>query len=366
MVRFILLATLLALGAQARADLGIDAHLSNATPWLREEVLLTVEVLDDRSIIEQIIAPWTPQGVIVRPLGSRQERLQMPEGVRIRHRHLWGVMPLYPGPLTLQPPMVEARVSGGQRIPLTPPALRMEPHPLDPLLPVDVPVSLLSLSATPLPETVPRGRPFTWSLAIEGQGLSARGIERWLDEALRNTGSLRVYPPDIKLRDGIDPTQPLRQRVEVRFTLEPRTSGIIALPELVLPYLDPTDGQLRLVRLSGSRIRVEHPLWLAVRPWLPWVVGILLLPALALTVRPHWQRWQNRRRWLRRLRQAEDPHTLRRAWHAGAPLALGQAATTDLWRLDAACYGQRPLDEASFQRLKASLIAKARQGSMPS
>ncbi|MGC8854799.1 MAG: hypothetical protein ACP5OY_07810 [Halothiobacillaceae bacterium] len=354
-----LLALLLMLGTAAHAGLGIEAHLANPTPWLREEVLLTVEVLDDRSIIEQIIAPWTPPGVIVRPLGSRQERVQTPEGVRIRHRHLWGVMPLYPGPLTLQPPTVEARVSGGQRLPLIPPILRLEARPLDPLLPVDVPVSLLSLSALPLPEAVPRGRPFTWNLAVEGQGLSVRGIERWLKEALRDTGSLRVYPPDIKLRDGIDPTQPLRQRVEVRLTLEPRTSGTITLPELVLPYLDPADGQLRLARLEGGPVAVQHPLWLALRPWLPWFAGAMLLAAAVIPLQRCGRRWLARRAWLHSLREADTPAALRRAWRGGAETLADVQTQALVQRLDAACYGNHPLGEADFRTLRQALLQAA-------
>ncbi|HET19542.1 MAG TPA: hypothetical protein ENO16_02900 [Chromatiales bacterium] len=355
---FAALALSLALPA-AHADLGIDARLSNASPWLREEVLLTVEVLDDRSIIEQIIAPWTPPGVVVRPLGSSQDRLQTPEGPRIRHRHLWAVMPLYPGPLELQPPTVEARISGSKRIPLSPPALRMEARPLDPLLPVDLPVSALRLTAAPLPEAVPRGRPFTWSLALEGQGLSARGIRRWLDESLRDTGTLRVHPPEVKLIERIAPESPLLQRVEARITFEPRESGTVRLPDLVLPHVDPMDGQPRLARLAGGQIAVQHPLWLAVRPWLPWAGGALLLIALAAGGRPRWQRLQRRRRWIRSLQASGDARALRHAWHAGASDENTQAARDELARLDAACYGREKMDEADFRELKARLTQKA-------
>lgn len=342
----------------AHADLGIDARLSNTSPWLREEVLLTVEVLDDRSIIEQIIRPWTPPGVVVRPLGSRQEREQTPAGPRIRHRHQWAVMPLYPGPLELQPPTVEARIAGGKRIPLTAPALRMEARPLDPLLPVDVPVSALRLTAAPLPEAVPRGRPFTWSLAIEGQGLSARGIRRWLDESLRDTGTLRVHPPEVKLIERIAPESPLLQRVEARITFEPRESGTVHLPDLVLPHVDPADGQPRLARIAGGQIAVQHPLWLAVRPWLPWVGGALLLIALATVARPRWQRLQRQRRWTRSLQAASDVRALRRAWYAGASEESTQAARDELARLDAACYGREKMDEANFRELKSRLIQR--------
>ena len=359
MVKRILLALLLMLAPPAHAGLGIEAHLANPTPWLREEVLLTVEVLDDRSIIEQIIAPWTPPGVIVRPLGSRQERVQTPEGVRIRHRHLWGVMPLYPGPLTLQPPTIEARVSGGKRLPLTPPLLRMEARPLDPLLPVDVPVSLLSLSAAPLPEAVPRGRPFTWNLAVEGQGLSARGIERWLKEALRDTGSLRAYPPDIKLRDGIDPTQPLRQRVEMRLTLEARDSGPVRLPQIRLPYIDPTDGMVRLTSLPATELRVQHPLWLALRPWLTWFAGAMLLAVLVIPLQRCGRRWLARRAWLRSLREADTPAALRRAWRGGAETLVDAQTQARVQRLDAACYGNHPLGEADFRTLRQALLQAA-------
>lgn len=356
MVRLLAASLGLLLSGLCHADLGIDAQLSNTTPWLREEIVLSVEVMDDRTIIEQIMPPWTPAGVMIRPLTGQQERLKTADGIRILHRHRWAVMPLYAGPLDLQPPEVEARVAGGGRITLTPPALHIETRPLDPLIPVDIPVSPLRIETQPVPDAIPRDRPLNWVITVEGQGISTRGLRHWLDEALRDTGSLRVYPPDMRLEDGITPENPLLQRVVARIVLEPRESGHARLPELVLPYVDPVDGQVHLARLAGSEIRVMHPLWLAVRPWLPWGVGSLLLALAFWIARPHWRRERQRRTWAEALRHAETPPALRKAWHKGGFGPSDDKTMALLERLDAACYGLKPLSEAEFNRLKQSLL----------
>lgn len=358
MVRPLALFMLLALAMQARAEIGIDAHLSSVHPWLRQEVLLSVEVLDDRSLIEQHIPDWTPPGVSVRRLGSRQERVQTAAGVRIRHRHLWAIMPLYPGPLTLQPPTIEARSSGGRRLELTPPALHMEVRPLDALLPVDLPVGRLRIESDPLPAALPRGRPVRVQLAIFGQGLSARGIERWLAESLRDTGSLRTYPPEVRVVGMIDPASPLLQRAEVHLSFEPLTLGRVRLPELSLPYVDPADGKPKLARIALGEFTVQHPLWLALRPWLPWAGGAALVLAIAALAAPRLRRLRARRAWRHAIEAAANPHALRRAWHAGASAQESEAARDELALLDAACYGRKPLPAAAFQALKARLLQR--------
>ncbi|MEW6765955.1 MAG: hypothetical protein AB1344_09240 [Pseudomonadota bacterium] len=360
MRRLILTAVLLMVGGLCHAEIGIHASLSKPDPWLREEVLLTVEVLDDRSIIEQSLTPWTPAGVALRPLSGQQERIRTADGVRILHKHRWAVMPLYPGPLVLQPPPVEIRTTGSGRQTLTPPALRLETRPLDPLLPVDVPVSALRIEAAPLPEAIPRGRPVVWTLGIEGQGLSARGVRRWLDEALRDTRDLRVYPPDIQLQDNIDPMQPLRQRSEARITLEPRASGAARLPEIKLPYIHPVDGQMRLAVLEGRTVRVMHPLWQAVKPWLLWGLMAIVLAGIGMLIRPIWRRWRTRDAWIKRLEAAESAHELRKAWRQGAATDIDHASAEAIDRLDAACYGRQPLDEKAYAALKARLIRRTR------
>ncbi|MFZ5580953.1 MAG: hypothetical protein ACOZAQ_10915 [Pseudomonadota bacterium] len=369
MVKHFTLACLLAATAlsAAQAEISVRASLSQTAPWVREEVLLTLEVVDDRSILEQKITPWTPPGIIPRPLPGQQERVKTETGVVILHRHRWALMPLYPGALTVQPPTLEIRAQdqgAGQsprRLILSAPPLNLDIRPLNPLLPADVPVGALHIDTAPLPADIPRGRPFTLQLTIEGQGLSARGIRRWLEEGLRDTGSLRLYPLDVKLIDVPDPAQPLRQRAEARLTLEPRASGLIRLPGMTLPFVDPADGALRMVALPETRLRVLHPLWLALRPWMPWLVALTAIAVGAWFGAPRWHRLRARRTWRRTLAEADTPHALRRAWRQAPVGADIPEAIPKLARLDAACYGNRPLDGKGLDALKAELIAMTRQ-----
>ncbi|MDD2893250.1 MAG: hypothetical protein PHF20_04915 [Halothiobacillaceae bacterium] len=323
--------------------------------------MLTLEVVDDRSIIEQHTAPWTPSGVSLRTLNPSEERIQTPEGVRILRRQRWALMPLYAGDITVQPPSIELRLSGQGRVSLTPDALHLKVRPLNPLLPADVPVSVLQLTLAPLPTAIPRGRPFNLNFNIQGSGLSTRGIRHWLDESLHSSGDLRIYPPEVRLVDNADPAQPLRQQAEVRLTFESQSSGKLQLPSITLPFVDPDTGEIQHATLPTPLITVQHPLWLALRPWLPWSMGGLALILLMLGTwryaRPRWKSAQQRRASIRALQAADSPKMLRAAWKAAAPRHLLDIETLDA-RLDAACYGVEVLNATEFNTLKEALIQR--------
>jgi len=360
-LRFLLLLTFCAIAPLTHAEISINAHIDNPNPWLSEEILLTVEVVDDRSIIEQNTAPWTPPGVTARPLNPSEERVQTADGIRILRRQHWAIMPLYAGELKLQPPTIEARVTGQGRVSLTPETLHLDVRPLNPLLPADVPVSTLRIKLAQPPKAVPRGRPFNINLSIEGTGLSTRGLRHWLDESLRSTGDLRIYPPDIRLGDNIDPAQPLLQHAIIRLTFESQASGQLALPSIVLPYVNPQDGSIQHAILFASTVRIEHPLWLALRPWLPWGVGAMALIVLLIGTwkyaHPRWQAARQRRAWLNELQAADSPKALRqimqKIWRHIPTTPSVQTLTQ---QLDAACYDSEPISATAFSNLKTRLI----------
>jgi len=204
---------------------------------------------------------------------------------------------------------------------------------------------------------VPRGRPFNLNLSIQGSGLSTRGLRHWLDESLRSTNALRIYPPDIRLSDNSDPAQPLLQQADIRLTFESQASGELTLPSLVLPYISPQDGSIQHASLTLGNVRIEHPLWLALRPWLPWIMGAIALIALVIGTwkyaHPRWQAAKQRRAWLGELQAAESPKELRRVWRHIPPNHRTQTLTQ---QLDAACYGSEPISASAFNALKARLI----------
>ncbi len=354
---FPLLILLTCFSVSLHAEISINATLSNPAPWVREETLLTVEVVDDRSLLDMQIEPWTPQGFALRTLNPSETRIQTAQGVRILRQQRWALMPLYAGNIRLQPPNVRLRTTGQARFTLTPQALQLDVRPLNPLIPSDLPVSPLQLKLDALPTAVARGRPFEARLDIQGSGLSARGLSQWLNESLHSSPGLRIYPPKVRIIDNLDPQRPLLQQAEVRLTLESQTSGALQLPAIILPFVDTQDGQIRQANIDFPAVQVEHPLWLALRPRLPWIVALLAMLAALFTawrVLPaHWRRRQHHRAILRELEAADTPKSLRAAWKKLAPNLLESAAAR---RLDAACYGQQALNAQDFTALKQELI----------
>ncbi len=357
-MRYAMFVVLLGLAPSIQAEISVHASISNPSPRVREEVLLTLEVVDDRSMLEMQVAPWTAPGFSLRPLNPSVERIKTDNGIRILHRQHWAVMPLYAGAMTLQAPSVELRATGQGRFSLTPAPLSLDVRPLNPLLPVDVPVSRLHLSPASLPAAIPRARPFNLSFTVQGNGLSVRGLRHWLDESLHDSGEVRIYPPEIRLVDNIDPARPLQQQAEIRLTFEAGTSGNITLPEVVLPYVDPQDGLILHARLPAAELRSEHPLWLQVRPWLPWGLGVTVLGVLMIFAwrfaHPRWQAARQRQSNLAALHAAATPKDLLAVWKS-IPQASDASALHA--RLNAACYGPISLDEPAFRALKLACIA---------
>ncbi|MEW5837477.1 MAG: hypothetical protein AB1717_01405 [Pseudomonadota bacterium] len=356
MKRIGILFLLVFLAPVAHAEISVNATLSNPAPWVREETLLTLEVVDDRSLLDMQIEEWTPQGFALRKLNPSETRVQTAQGVRILRQQRWALMPLYAGNISLQPPTLHLRTTGQVRSTLTPQALQLEARPLNPLIPSDVPVSSLQIKQDALPTAAARGRPFEIKFNILGSGLSARGLNRWLNESLHSSPTLRIYPPQVRIIDNLDPQRPLLQQAEVRLTLESQASGFLQLPAIILPFVDVQGGQIRQANIDFPALQVEHPLWLALRAWSPWIVALLTVLAASLAawriLPARWRRRQRRRAILHELEAADTPKSLRAAWKKAVSNLPESAATR---RLDAACYGQNPLNEQQFAQLKSEL-----------
>lgn len=357
MVR-ILLATAFYLlcNAWAQAEITLDAQISNPTPWIREEILLELTVVDDRSIIDMRIAPWAPQGFLLRELHPGEDRVQTEHGIQILRRQRWALTPLYAGTLHLQPPEVLIRATG-QRLSLQAPALELQVRPLNPLLPSDIPVGVLHIQVPqPLNEPVARGKPFHIDFQVQGTGLSVRGLNHWLEESLRGLEGLRVFPSAIRISDADLPDQPLLQRADVRLSFEAQHSGHARLPAITLPYIDPSDGAVKQALLPPQAVQIIHPLWHVMQAYLPrvviWVLGGLMLWWMMRLAYRSMKVWRHKRHQLEQLHRAQSALDLRRAWQADdspAAHALQQ-------RLDAACYAASVPDAHAFTHLKADLI----------
>ncbi len=359
----ILLATALYLlcTASALAEITLSAQVSNPSPWIREEILLELTVVDDRSIIDMRIAPWAPQGFLLRELHPSEDRVQTEHGIQILRRQRWALTPLYAGTLHLQPPEVLIRATG-QRLSLQAPPLELQVRPLNPLLPSDIPVGVLLIQAPQtLTESLPRGRPFHLDFQIQGTGLSVRGLNHWLEESLRDLQGLRVFPSVIRIRDADQPDQPLLQHADVRLSFEAEHSGHVPLPALTLPYIDPSDGTVRQARLPSQEVQIIHPLWHMMQAYLPrvviWVLGGLMLWWMMSLAYRSMKVRRRKHHQLEQLRRAQSAGELRRAWQSDdspAAHALQQ-------RLDAACYAASVPDAHAFAQLKADLIQHVRK-----
>jgi hypothetical protein len=348
--------------APQRLGLRLEAGLDAGQSYLRQPVLLWLEIVTNHDQFEARLPNISTREAHVQALGRSRE--QDPDG-QYRLRYHWLVTPLYPGPMKLALPWLEIHdfQRQGVALRLPTPALDLMVRELPGYVPVDLPLAPVSARQQLSADATDRHEPLLWVLEVQGRDVSTRWLQRLLERSLSDIPGLRFHTPSIRQVERRD--LPLGDRLfRVELPVTPLTGGEHVLPSLRLPYFDASTGRLAVTQLQGAGIRVRDPL----RAGLGWVstllggvlLGSLLLIPLLLVLRV----LHARRALHRRLRQAHDAPALARALLAveGSPPTLGQwlhyqragpALGAVVGELEAVCYG--PPEVVDIQRLRARL-----------
>lgn len=291
-------------GNEAVPRVTADWTLEPAMPRVNQPTRLTLSICDDGSLQWQRPDLPTQAGRIVRVLGEDEHAgAHMGGEACTLHRYFWALLATRAGTATLGVPMLDAG-RFGQRLRFPGPDLAFQAVALPVWLPDHVPPVAPAIHADPLPERWPMQRPFSWRFEVLG-GYSAAGLRALLDGQLRDSPALGIYPPLIEAVAPDDPASPLSRYVVTLF-MEPRTSGILKLPTLHLPWYDAARGQLASIRLAGKTLTVFDSRWQYA------VQGMLGLAGTLLLAGSIWQVWYRvrwrlaRRRGLRAIRDARD------------------------------------------------------------
>lgn len=290
----------------------VSGSVSTTRPWVRQQVLLQLEVFTTDRFASLSIEPPELPGLTLIPLQAERERVDTPRGERTRLRIGLALFPLVAGSQQLRLPPVHYRLDGGTRLRLPLPEPRLEVKPLPIYLPPTLPVGRLQfdsrLETTGLLST---DEPGLWQIRLRAEGIPPQWLPS-LRQQLIADEVLRLLPPQSDTTLHADHTGIWVERsLEVPFAAG--SSGIHRLPWLTLDYFDPHSGRLE---------RAEH------RPAQPWVVSLplrlglaaLLLALLAWRGPPLWRGMQRRRRQCRlagearqQLATASDSAAIRRA-----------------------------------------------------
>lgn len=340
----------------------IRPGIAPARPLLRQGATLTLDVLDDGSLQWPPMAPVAAAGMHLRALPESQREATI-DGVKYTlHRHAWAATPLRDGNLMVRFPMLDA-TKFGTRLRYAAPPLMFAADAVPAYLPVHVPVGKPEIRAEPLPGSIAVDRPLNWQLTVQGSGISEEGIAKLLAAALSDSEAIRFYAPKIRVEAATSPIQTLH----VTLPFQALRSGNIALPEIAIPYYDPTSGRLERLVLPAQTVAVGNPAWQAATRIATGLAALAPAGWLAYRLGKAARRFRSRRASLRRIAQAADAAELKQALLASDPrrpatlrqwLAARHVANATLaglvQQLELACYGGA-IPAESFVRLKAEL-----------
>jgi len=304
--------------------LSVTARISSTHPWVREQVLVTLEVITPERFASLEIEPQPLPGFEVIPLPGERDRVETAEGERTRLRAGLALFALTAGSHRLALPPVRYRLEGGTRrlFPLPEPVLEVKALP--PYVPPTLPVGRVSIGSRLEPEGVLGTR----ALGFWHIGLQADAVPpHWLPPVQRmlvTDEAIRFLPAQSDYSAAADSTG-LHARAEYRVPFIPLADGRLALPALTVQYFDPSSGRLERVvhrparplalglaaRLAAGAVMLALLLWGAPRLWRR---GIAL-----------WQRQRDRRAALLELSEAADAAALRAALRRYAAAQGGPA-----------------------------------------
>lgn len=319
--------------AQARSQgvvLTVTPKISTTRPWVREQVLVTLEVITPDRFASLVIEPQPLPGFEVIPLASERERIETADGERTRLRIGLALFALLPGTHRMSLPPVQYRLDGGTRRLFLLPEPILEVKALPPYVPPTLPVGRINIE-TALERN---GSLRPGELAILRLRLKAKAMpSHWLPPLYRSLSSneqVRYLPPQSDYSEATD-SFGVNAMAEHRIPLSALGQGRLALPTLKLDYFDPATGRLeRIVHQPPRPIVFGFSIQIAIVMLI--LVGILwAAPKLWRSATWLLRCRRERRAALDDLARAEDAATLRAglrryAAAAGGPsnISLGQ------------------------------------------
>ncbi|ARU32239.1 hypothetical protein CAP31_11480 [Sulfuriferula sp. AH1] len=283
--------------------------LTPAHPLTRQAATLTLDIYDDGSLQWSPPKLTAPAGTYIRELAPTQRDTTLNGTPFTVHRLAWAIMPLTPGSVTINFPMLNA-IKFGNRLRYAAPSLQFDTRPAPRYLPVYVPIGKLTATSQPLSGKLILNRPINWSLIVRGAGISAEGIAKLLPE-LTDSDTLHFYPPQIRLADENDKS--LEQTLLVTLPFQPLRTGTIQLPKIELPYYNPATGVIESVAVASPALTVINPLWHAAAKLVAIMAGLGFVIWLSRISVRLYRRKRTRRASLQRVAAAADAHQLSQA-----------------------------------------------------
>lgn len=314
--------------AQANGvPLAVNSQVSTTTPWVRQQVLITLEVITSDRFSRLVVESPELPGFEVLPLDSEREQVETPHGERTRLRTGYALFALTPGKKSLRLPLVGYRLDGGTRRHFVLPEPELEVKALPPYVPPTLPVGRVVIESSLQTE----GMLYPEELAILHLRLKAPMVPpHWLPPLHRrlvDNEKMRYLPAQSDYSAAPDGSG-VNALAEHRIPLSTLAQGWLDLPTLELNYFDPVTG-----RLDRAIHQPPCPLVLGLAARLTLVLFVVVLlwktvPELWCRVRTFIHCRREQKAALDDLARAQDTAALRAALRRYAAAVGGSANIT--------------------------------------
>ncbi|MGH8091014.1 MAG: BatD family protein, partial [Rudaea sp.] len=253
---------------QPGGDVFVEAHADPPSPYVQQQVLLTVKLYFAVNLTDGNLDDPKAQGAVVRKLGQ-DSRYGVQVGGRsynVVERH-YALTPENNGTLTV-PPVVfrghamdanggglffnQGRAIGAQSPAI---ALNVRPRPAASGNDTWLPARSMSLTATGIDATTRAqvGEPLTLTLRLEAQGL---GFEQLPKLELPRIDGADIYP-DKPVTQDKDDSQWLYGVRERKFAIVPNRSGPLTLPPISVAWWDTAHDRAETAQLPSVTLDVQ-------------------------------------------------------------------------------------------------------------
>jgi hypothetical protein len=253
---------------QLGGDVFVEAQVDPASPYVQQQVLLTVKLYFAVNLIDGNLEDPQVKGAVVRKLGqdSRYRAQVGNRSYNVVERH-YALTPEGNGALTLPPILFRGHAmdaSGGglffnqgRAIGAQSPAiaLNVRPRPAASGNDTWLPARSMSLTATGIDASTRAqvGEPLTLTLRLEAQGL---GFEQLPKLELPKIEGADIYPDKPVTQDKND-GQWLYGVRERKFAIVPNRSGPLTLPPISVAWWDTAHDRAETAQLSAITLDVK-------------------------------------------------------------------------------------------------------------
>jgi hypothetical protein len=348
----------------ADPELAVRTFFTPDELFERQQGILTIELRDQGQY------QWSPPTNLAvpdlqfRPLNEFQHEERTARGPAIVHRFRWAALPLRADRYLIKLPMLDGYKLGTRlRLPLSPVALYAQALPA--YLPVAVPIGKPRLRLEPLLQQGTLDQPFTWTIRVTADGITADGLRQLLRIPEGEQACWLFYHAQASLEEDSN-TGARTIRLDV--PMKPLQAGDLTLPNLRLPYFDTQLQRVGAVQIKGPELRIVNPPWERMRVAGAAIVALALAGLAGWRLGHLWRQHLERQSALKRIREAADVaelvHAIRAFASAPEPLTLDQwarrygadAKVRDLvQQLRDARYGQQ--QQADLEDLKRHWLA---------